>query len=821
MKKNNVRRLFSIIVVATMIFTLLSNVAMGASNKFWNSGAKINFVPTNYDRQYNINSWLLNSCPELDLTAYEDLTVPATRWNVFAGVLRVYQNYLKTTGQNLLTSNGYTLDKFEDGTSLEPTNAKGEAQIMVRLGILEGRTTKDGLVYMDMSDDITRGETAKILSVFYQKTKGNVQSLRGALDFEDTRNHWSKQYIDYCYERGLLNGKSERFFDPDGLITKEEVIQILINMIDRYQINGITERNVAKSLNETFYVTTAYDDENKSNSSSSTSIYTKTPITSDNYYYSVRPNNTVTIKVRGNSSKRINITAENNNIRVTDTSSSNGVYTVKVKGVYEGTGFLKCNYTSGAADYETLFIPIFVRESTAVKATSLTINNSNISLNVGASYLLSTSVTVSPQNAIYNGVYYASSNPAVASVNYMSGQITANSNGTAYIYAVTYGASRKITVNVTGYSYYPGYENNYYSDFSLTSNMGQVYVGSTLNLKNYVYNNTGYKVTYQSLDTTRASVSSSGVVTGKKSGSTQILVTCNGRQLIFYLTVLTNNYNDYYDAITSITLEKTYVNLSVGGTFDLDAWVNTYPYSADRSNLRYKSMDTSIATVDKYDGVITGERTGRTQIKVYCGDIEKYCTIQVGYSGLDDDEIPVTSLTISNKNISLNVGDVYYLANYVTVLPSDATNKTVYYTSSNPNVVNVGTVSGRIDAYNAGSATITVEAGNKKEYVTVTVNSSNGGNIVNPDETPTPDNPNQNNGNLSFVTNDVIKLKVDMEFNPYSVLIGDYSNVSFSFTVDGIASIKNGRVVGIAPGNTTLIATDEKGNTANLSFLVY
>ena len=730
----------------------------------------------------------------------------------------LYQNYLKTTGQTQLTSNGYTLDKFEDSGSLEPYNAKGEAQIMVRLGILEGRTTQDGLVYMDMADDITRGETAKILSVFYQKTKGNMQSLRGSLDFEDTRNHWAKQYIDYCYERELLNGKSERFFDPDGLITKEEVIQILINMIDKYQINGISERNVAKALNETFYVTTAYDDENNSTNSSSTSIYTKVPITSDNYYYSVRPNNTVTIKVKGNSSRRINITAENNNIKVTNSSSSNGVYTVNVKGIYEGTGFLKCEYTSGAADYETLFIPIFVRESSAIKASSISSSNSNISLKVGESYLLSSNITVSPQSAIYNGVYYASSNPSVVSVNYMSGQITANSNGTAYIYVVTYGASRKITVNVNGYSYYPGYENDYYSDFRLATNLGQVYVGRTLDLLNYIYNNTGYKVTYQSLDTTRATVSSKGVVTGKKSGSTQILITCNGRQLIFYLTVLNNNYDDYYDTISSITLKKTYVSISVGGTFDLDAWVNTYPYTADRSDLRYKSMNTNVATVGKYDGVITGESIGATQIKVYSGNVERYCTVQVGYNGIDNEEIPVTSVTVSNKNISLNVGDVYYLSNDVSVLPSNATNKTVYYTSSDSNVVNVGTVSGRIDAYKAGTATITVEAGSKKENITITV-ISQGGTTITP--TPTPDNTNQNKGNLSFVTNDVIKLKVGMEFNPYSVLIGNYSNISFSFTVDGIASIESGRVVGIAPGNTTLIATDEKGNTASLSFLIY
>ncbi len=822
MKKNNVRKVFSIVLIVSMLMTICNIVIFAETNRLWNSGAKINYVPTSYDREYNVSSWLYNSCPELDLTSYEDLTVPASRWNVFAGVLRTYQNYLKTTDQTLLTSNGYTLDQFEDSGSLEPYVAQGEAKIMVRLGLLEGRLTEDGLLYMDMADDITRAETAKILSVFYDKLKSNVSVTRGLSDFDDIRGHWAEQYIEYCYQRELLNGKSANFFDPDGLVTKEEVIQILINMIEKYDINGISARNVAKALNETFYVTTSYDEENNSSSSSSTSSNYRTPITSDNYYYTVRPNSTVTVKVRCSSSRRLNITSVNSNIKVTSSTSSSGVYTVQVKGISEGNGFLKCEYTSGASDYETLFIPVFVREYSTNKATSINLNESSISLSVGESYMLSNLVSISPSNAVYNGIYYASSNPSVASVNYLSGQITANGSGTAYIYIVTYGASRRITVNVSGYSYYPG-DNNYYTDFRLSNNIGTVYVGNTLDLKRYIYNNTGYKITYKSMDTTRATVSTNGIVTGKRSGFTQILITCNGRQLIFYLTVSSNSYYPDYDYdITSITLNKTYVNISVGGTFDLDEWIDIYPYNADRSDLRYRSLDTSVAEVGTRNGIITGVSYGTTQIKVYSGNVERYVTVQVGYSGTDDNEIPVTNINLKNTNISLNVGDVYYLSNDVTVLPNNATNNTAYYTSSNYSIVNVGTVSGRMDAYAPGTVTITVEAGNIKRYVTVTVSQNGTSPTPIPSDPPTPTfTPEPSTDTLEFLVTDTINLKVGMEFNPYSVLAGTYNNVTFSFSIDGIARMENGRVVGVTPGDTILIAKDEKGNTATLPFHIY
>lgn len=49
-----------------------------------------------------------------------------------------------------------------------------------------------------------------------------------SLDFEDTTNHWSKDFVEFFAKREILNGRSETAFEPDGLIKESEIIKFLM-----------------------------------------------------------------------------------------------------------------------------------------------------------------------------------------------------------------------------------------------------------------------------------------------------------------------------------------------------------------------------------------------------------------------------------------------------------------------------------------------------------------------------------------------------------------------------------------------------------------
>lgn len=85
----------------------------------------------------------------------------------------------------------------------------------------------------------------------------------------------------------------------------------------------------------------------------------------------------------------------------------------------------------------------------------------------------------------------------------------------------------------------------------------------------------------------------------------------------------------------------------------------------------------------------------------------------IAFSGTSVEEI-----VLSETSIELKV-DEYKIVSY-TISPSDASDKSVEWTSSNTSVATVSS-SGRITAIGEGSCTITVTAGKKSDSLTVTV----------------------------------------------------------------------------------------------------
>ena len=86
-------------------------------------------------------------------------------------------------------------------------------------------------------------------------------------------------------------------------------------------------------------------------------------------------------------------------------------------------------------------------------------------------------------------------------------------------------------------------------------------------------------------------------------------------------------------------------------------------------------------------------------------------------NGGGSDEIPVQSVSLSSSALTLNEGESNTLT--ATVLPADATNKSVIWTVTPTGIATV--VNGTVTASKAGSCTVTAMAGGKSASCTVTV----------------------------------------------------------------------------------------------------
>lgn len=151
----------------------------------------------------------------------------------------------------------------------------------------------------------------------------------------------------------------------------------------------------------------------------------------------------------------------------------------------------------------------------------------------------------------------------------------------------------------------------------------------------------------------------------------------------------------------------------------------------NNSNVKYKSSDTKIATVNEFTGYVTGIKNGKATITMYDGDkaIDS-CTVEV-YT--PSSSVDITSLKLSETNITLYIGNTKQLK--VTISPSNATNKKIIWSTSNKNVATINS-NGVVAAKSEGTATIKVrtESGvNATCNVTVKKKSS-----TTPTPTPTP-----------------------------------------------------------------------------------
>lgn len=163
-----------------------------------------------------------------------------------------------------------------------------------------------------------------------------------------------------------------------------------------------------------------------------------------------------------------------------------------------------------------------------------------------------------------------------------------------------------------------------------------------------------------------------------------------------YATSVFTYYTNSGSLATGITISPSTLEMNSGTTAQLMA---TLTPEGSFGSVTWTSSDESVATVDA-NGVVTAVAGGTCTITATAGGSLKTATCSVTVKQM------VTSIVLSQTKVVLELDGFVRLT--ATVLPENAANKNVVWSSSNEDVAPVK--NGRVDAYGYGTATITCEA---------------------------------------------------------------------------------------------------------------
>ena len=371
---------------------------------------------------------------------------------------------------------------------------------------------------------------------------------------------------------------------------------------------------------------------------------------------------------------------------VTWTSENTAVATVNasgvITGVAPGTAIIRARCVADNTVTATATITV-----TAVPPSTVSVSLSPTSIQVEQTS--QATATVLPANTTDKSVTWTSENTAVATVN-ASGVITGVAPGTAIIRARcvadnTVTATATITVTAVPPSTV---------SVSLSPTSIQVEQTSQATATVLPANTTDKSVTWTSENTAVATVNASGVITGVAPGTAIIRARCVADNTVTATATIT--VTAIPPSTVSVSLLPT--SIQVGQTSQATATV--LPANATDKSVTWTSENTAVATVNA-SGVITGVAPGTAIIRARCvadNTVTATATITVNPTAVE-------SISVSPTSAIIVVGQTVTAT--PTILPPDATNKTVTWESSNIAIATV-TPNGLISAISSGTVTITV-----------------------------------------------------------------------------------------------------------------
>ena len=167
-------------------------------------------------------------------------------------------------------------------------------------------------------------------------------------------------------------------------------------------------------------------------------------------------------------------------------------------------------------------------------------------------------------------------------------------------------------------------------------------------------------------------------------------------------------------SVTGVSLNTTSLTMTEGESQTLTATIS--PSNATDQSVTWASSNTTVATVSS-SGIVSAKSLGTATITVKTNDGGKTATCQLTVLS---NKVSVSGVSLDNTSLTMTEGETQSLK--ATVSPSNATDKSVTWSSNNESVAMVSST-GVVIARSAGTATITVQTtdGAKTATCTVTV----------------------------------------------------------------------------------------------------
>lgn len=316
--------------------------------------------------------------------------------------------------------------------------------------------------------------------------------------------------------------------------------------------------------------------------------------------------------------------------------------------------------------------------------TDIEFNKASTNLQIGDSETLV--ATIIPSDVINKTLTWTSSNSSVATVD-QNGKVTAKALGVATITATTTDGSN-LSASCEVYVYNRATSISL-SQSSLSMNVGQnASLTATISPDNTLAHQ--YPIQWTSSNTSVATVDATGKVDAKGNGTATITASTtddSNLSATCQVTVTT--------LATSITLDRSQIIMYKGSFDALTATI--LPETTSNKNVSWSSSNSSIVSVDNA-GNINAKATGIATIKATTTDgtnLSATCRVEV-YN-------PVTNVYLNYSSLTMARGETKQIT--ATVYPSNAYNKKLSWSSSNPSVAEVDST-GLVTAINVGNTVI-------------------------------------------------------------------------------------------------------------------
>ena len=455
---------------------------------------------------------------------------------------------------------------------------------------------------------------------------------------------------------------------------------------------------------------------------------------------------------------------------LTWTSSNSGIISVnslgQITAISPGTATITVTTVNNISKTITVVV-------NPILASSIQLNASVLTLRVLENQQLV--ATILPSNTTNKQITWVSSNPTAASVD-VNGKITANDVGTATITGTTSnGISAQCIVTVM-------LNTVAVTQIVLTEQTSVIVVNDSVQLHATITPETATNklIIWSSETVSIASVDQNGKVTGKGVGTVRIIATAsNGLSdtcIVSVLPVLAQ----------SVAIDETQINIGVGETTTASATI--YPDNTTNKTITWIVLNPTIASVSS-SGVITGIAAGTTTLyaQTYNG-LQATCQLVV-----TQDVVPAISISLSSS-LYLNIDSSYTLLPVFN--PINTTNKTVTWTSANPNIATVSNL-GKVLGISAGTTTLTATTNNGKvANISVTILPLFASEVI------------LSPSDLSIYLNE----SRDLDVSILPVKTTDKS-VTWTSSNSQVVSVVNGKITGLAIGTATVTAKTTNGIT--------